>query len=165
MHESVQCCIRPLCAAACCCYASSPCSAECMLLESTLLPSQGEHLLYLEVFLLQLMGSCLALLPVQRHGQASTAAAAAGGRCWSAAMLQQLRPAWTTYRNLSFVCAAWFFADTCLLATNNRVPPCSSPPRAGAQVGLCAVVMLRAEAHATFERHWHAACELCLELG
>jgi hypothetical protein len=25
-----------------------------------------------------------------------------------------------------------------------RMPPCSSPPRAGAQVGLCAVVMVLA---------------------
>ena len=65
-----------------------------------------------------------------------------------------------THLNLSFVCAAWFFADTCLLGTNSRVPPCSSPPRAGAQVGLWAVVMLRAAAQTTLLCSFYARAEV-----
>lgn len=38
-------------------------------------------------------------------------------------------------------CEGSSLAENCLLGAYMRLPPCSSPPFAGAQVGLCAVVM------------------------
>lgn len=51
---------------------------------------------------------------------------------------------WGTHLVLRTVCAASSSLENFLEGPNMRAPPCSSCPLAGAQVGLCAVVIGRA---------------------
>ena len=77
--------------------------------------------------------------------RAGSAGAAAGCSCSSSAQARgasKARPG--AHLNLSVSCEGWSLAERALDATNMRMPPCSSPPRAGAHVGLCAVVMAAA---------------------